>query len=272
MKKLILQSITCAIILISTPLYSQNYSTGFDNTTEQNGWVEYRKGEESQFYFWNFSSISAHSAPNCLEHYYPVGGTNETNDWFVSPEFDFSKGGKIDSIWHHYSGFGVPMAGDTIALYVFNGSPDPDSASWTMLINFTDTSYKNDGIWKMDSNITVPVLQGKSYIALRYTTTSNWLDVKFDDIKIIGHNLTSIDNSVSSSISIFPNPATSNISIKYPVDVSVNRASIYDASGKLCISNESSVNSIDISILPKGLYTLLLKTEQGVVQKKFLKQ
>ena len=73
-------SVTLSFLNAQTPL---PYYTGFDNATEQAGWVEYDLGVTST-YPWEFYNSSAYSAPTCLRRDYPVGGTQVTDGWFVS--------------------------------------------------------------------------------------------------------------------------------------------------------------------------------------------
>src|SRR5688572_18629963 len=82
------------------------YYSGFDNAAEQSGWVTFRKGSTANG-AWSVASFGAYSAPNSLSHNYPVGGSTPTDDWRVSPGFNFSNGGMIDSIRHNFSGFGM---------------------------------------------------------------------------------------------------------------------------------------------------------------------
>ena len=88
--------VACIYCKAQTPL---PYYTGFDNAAQKAGWLDFRKGFLSPS-DWTYNSFSAFSAPNSLHHDYPVGSANTdtTLDWFVSPAFNFSSGGMIDSI------------------------------------------------------------------------------------------------------------------------------------------------------------------------------
>jgi len=68
-----------------------------------------------------------------------------TDDWFVSPPFNFSNGGKLDSISFWFGGFGIPALSDTVAIYLVQGSSDPALAtSTTTLLDFRAGNYQND--------------------------------------------------------------------------------------------------------------------------------
>lgn len=268
-----------SIVVFSISLEAQTslpYSTGFDNSSEQAGWTEYRKGATTDtFYLWNFSGLSPNSLPNCLAHDYPVGGTQITDDWFVSPPFSFPKGGTIDSIWHSFSGFGTPMAGDTIALYLLTGDQDPSLASSkTLLYLYSDSTYLNDNTWRLKSNILIPPVSGQSFIAFKYTTTSNWLDVKFDDIKINGDTSTGINSLIinEKELIIFPNPASNYIIIDRTSDFSISEIKLIDIFGKEVKTFESSDKKLNVSELLPGQYFLRIKTENGILVKKIMKE
>lgn len=75
-----------------------------------------------------------------------------------------------------------------------------------------------------------------------------------------------------SSVSIFPNPATTQFMIQS--DYKINSVEIYDVAGRLIQvsklnSNQSSQN---ISQLPKGMYILKIQTEKGLVSYKLIKK
>lgn len=215
MKKLICYCAIFGALCAKNSLQAQDYFTGFDTPDEQAGWQLFQKGVQNNTYAWEFS-LGTFTAPNCLAHYYPVGGTMVLDDWMVSPAFDFSQGGSIDSLWYHFTGFGTPMAGDTIAIYVLNGNADPDLAtSKQMLIDYT-VDYVSENLWKKDSNITISGnLPGNSYLAFRYTTVVNWLDVKFDNIFVSATSTAGLSSqSPPKSLTVFPNPSNGQLNIQ----------------------------------------------------------
>ena len=161
------------------------YFTNFDTPASQTGWTSYRNGSVSSSN-WTIAS-SGYSPQQCLVHFYPVGGSSVTVDWFVSPPFNLSAGGNIDSLRTNFSGFGNPGGTDFISIYLLVGSPNPTLAvTKTLLYNFAGTSYTNDAVWRLKTNIAIPSYTGTAlaYIAFKYETTNNWLDVKFDNLRI----------------------------------------------------------------------------------------
>lgn len=247
-------------VLFSINLSAQTplpYYTGFESG-ELEGWAEYNLGPENSLYTWQYSN-------GVLAHDYPVGGTLETHDWFVSPGFDFSGGGAIDSVSYRFSGFGTPIPGDTIGIYLVVGSQNPDEASeLIMLREYTDSEYNNDFVWRVDTALTIPETPGISYIAFRYSTIVNWLVPGFDDL-YISSNGTSTDDIETTTLSAFPNPANSTL---YFTSALSGEVEIYNLNGRLVQSlTVSGDKKIDISQLETGLY--LLSHNEGTI--KFLK-
>lgn len=92
-------------------------------------------------------------------------------------------------------------------------------------------------------------------------------------------NTISVDEAVSvESTNLVPNPAQENIQLimSGPIRGQVD-ASIFDVSGRLVKSasynkqTEGMVQDMDINNLQKGIYTISLQTEKGIITKKFTK-
>lgn len=259
-----------ALIFGITTSDAQTYSTGFDSAAEQAGWTAYVKGAQNGLYHWDITN-NGHSNPNCLSHYYPVGGTEPTDDWYVSPVFDFSGGGRIDSLWQYFSGFGLPLEGDTIKLYLLTGSPDPDLASSKVsLYSFSDSNYVNDNTWRRVENIHIPATAGDSYLAFRYRTVVNWLDVRFDDIYVTAAAPSNTTQLTHNTLSLFPNPASNSIELKLTKELDIQQLNIVDMNGR-CVKQLKQIQpQLDISALSKGSYYLQLICTEGVLTKPFM--
>lgn len=240
-------------LCITTSLLAQTslpYYSGFNNETENDGWEEFNLGATESFYYWSTSNTT-------LSHDYPVGGTVPTEDWWVSPEFDFSSGATIDSLKYRFSGFGNPAAGDTIALYIINGAKNPENASAIiMLRGYTDANYQNDNVWRTDTAIHIPAFSGESHLAFRYTTTDNWLVASFDDLYISGSTV-GVKEGGNMKFSIYPNPTTDILYINSHLKGEIELFNI--AGNKVLEQNKNNPQTVlDISSLPSGVYFLHL--------------
>lgn len=252
----------CALCLAASTLApaqttSLPYNTGFENAMPP--WQLIRKGYIHPFYEWTIGNSTPYAGASSLYHGYPVGATQASDDWFVSPAFSFTTGGKIDSLRHHFSGFGVPQAGDTVAIYLLQGNPDPALATKTLLHDFRGANYTADNQWNQTTNIAIPPTSGTSYIAFRYYTINNWLDVTFDNLGISGNpNGLQQVYKPGEDFTVMPNPAANQLTVN--TNAAFAWAKIYDMTGKV-VYNQRFKRNMDISNLPAGSYFLELSDD-----------
>ena len=90
---------------------------------------------------------------------------------------------------------------------------------------------------------------------------------------IFSNNSTSIENisNTSSTISVYPNPATDVLNISVSNGTKVNNVNIYNVSGKLVTTAKVTANQINISELNNGVYFIEVLTENGKLTTKFVK-
>ena len=262
-------------LFVSTSITAQStlpYFTSFDNAQDTAGWQEFRKGDLS-LYHWNFASFGAFSAPYSLMHNYPVGGSQPTRDWYVSPAFDFSNGGKIDSIYYAFSGFGVPNSDDTIAIYLLSGSPDPAIATThTLIKEYRGADYINDNTWRLDTGLVIPPSAGLGYIAFKYVTTNNWLDVKFDNLRLSGNFGAGIIGERNQDFKIYPNPASEFLTVENQGNRVVN-IELFDITGRLIKKYKiAERGEVDLGHIKKGMALLRISVDEEVYFRKIMVQ
>lgn len=266
MKNLLL-SAAAAALLCFTATAQQNlpYSTGFATQADQDFWQVYRVGpEQNPSYSWVFES-------GHMQHYYPVGGSDVTDDWMVSQAFDFGTPSFVDSLQFRGAGFGTPFGDDTIALYLLKGSRNPDSATTKTLLHvFTDSSYMNDNVWYTHTNITIGSHAEPCYLAFRYRTINNWLDVSIDNLHLDAVSV-GMEELQALQLQVFPNPATDVVQLKGVAPAQVTEARIYNTAGQLMFTN-SHTNQLNISNLIAGVYIIEVRTLEGVARKRLLVQ
>lgn len=239
-----------------TPYYS-----GWDDASQEDGWTQFRLGNENPFYEWELSTVEKFSGTKGLIHNYPVGGTEAVDDWFVSPGFDLSSGGRIDSLRYLYAGFGTPVEGDTIQIVLLEGNQNPNLAtSETVLYSFTDSSYVIDGIWKKIENITVPATSGMAYIGFKYFTTDNWLDVRFDNFSLSNNAIIGIEKKNEADLSIFPTPNQGILNFK-GLTADKYAISIYNTIGEIVFEQDFNNGNSIVTSLTDGIYYIEIKEE-----------
>jgi len=245
------------------------YYCGFDSPAERTGWTQFRKSGLAGT-GWSLEQ-NAYTTPTCLAHYYPVGSSAPTNDWYVSPAFNLGAGGKIDSVRFNFSGFGTPGTSDTICIKLLSGSNNPGQATKiTKLIEFTGADYVNDGAWRVKTNITIPPSAGNSYIAFQYyTTNSNWLDVKFDNLKLKLNStvgLTAHTHAARSARLYYTSAGRCIFVEQKEVSESKNLLlQLYNLLGEKVLQRQLEVNTTEPVDLSTGLYVYVLTSANGKV-------
>lgn len=239
------------------------YVTGFEDLMPVTDWQLIRKGDAADpHYVWKTDNTIRFEGNLSLYHGYPVGSSDVTDDWYVSPAFSLIDGGKIDSVRHHFTGMGTPVAGDTVAIYLLKDNPDPALASTkTLLYDFRDTKYKKDFTWYQTKGIAIPPTTGKTYIAFRYRTINNWLDVRFDNVGISANKPSSIASvyKQGADFTVSPIPAINTLNIN--TEIAFQWIEFYDVAGRM-MKRQEFQPGIDVSGFPAGRYTLVLSDAQ----------
>lgn len=80
---------------------------------------------------------------------------------------------------------------------------------------------------------------------------------------------TDFDNNIE--LNLYPNPVRDNLNLNLPIDVNVLSFEVFDLIGKKIDSNTLQTNFINVKHYVNGIYILHLKTDKGVLIKKFIK-
>jgi hypothetical protein len=86
---------------------------------------------------------------------------------------------------------------------------------------------------------------------------------------IEGENIVNVEEETTSRFNVYPNPASDVLMLQ---GINLSQVSILDISGKVIESFNSIQQRIDVSHLAPGVYFVQANTEQGMEQKKFIKQ
>jgi hypothetical protein len=81
----------------------------------------------------------------------------------------------------------------------------------------------------------------------------------------------SIDENTTESIQIYPVPVTNNLKINNIINIGIKSISIIDFSGRIVRNFEANSSILDVSTLNSGIYFLRIKTENGEILKKMIK-
>jgi hypothetical protein len=83
------------------------------------------------------------------------------------------------------------------------------------------------------------------------------------------------ENVLSHIVELYPNPTSTFVTLRIKSDnIQMVEGQIYDMYGKLLktVPMDNTNNTIDVSDLSSGVYFLKISTNQGTVNKKFVKK
>ncbi|MCW3126027.1 MAG: hypothetical protein JWO03_1685 [Bacteroidetes bacterium] len=262
---LILAFVLCTKAFSQTPL---TYHMGFDTAFQQQGWQAYRKGIFTS-YNWSNSSFAPYAGDAFLYHDYPVGsaGTDTTLDWYVSPAFNFSAGGRIDSVHLNIYTISQLTPVDHFGIYLLTGSQDPAAATSTTLLADVTHMASSANTWSDTGHITIPPTAGSSYIGFKYRATNNWFTIGVDELYLTRNAATGMQSMPTvkvSDISLYPNPTKGLVHIK-GLDKSMydneTLIYVYDQLGREVDKQALSEDQQIAMQLPDGLYLYKIMRE-----------
>lgn len=158
------------------------------------------------------------------------------------------------------AGFTSKQIGNKLIEFI-NNSSDATTFSW----NFGDGSNT-----VTDPNPTHQYGTDGTFEVCLTANNSNGSDTLCKEIIVIISSIKG--NSEKVNIVIYPNPTTSRVTIKTPINVNIEKVEIYDYSGKrIHLLNGSFQNEILMDELTTGIYILDIQTSHGRVLKKLIK-
>ena len=186
-----------------------------------------------------------------------------------------------------YNPSNMPTAGNEsgfIAAIHMNGDWDADATSSTTSAKpniFTDGVNSISINPEVDNARLAPTNCGSAstVVALRtlVNTASNW---ESDNTMGYPHippacdfiGTLSINDQVNEDrFALYPNPVERTLHIKMPVQVVVSKINVLDVNGKLVMSAEGNIESIDVNTLERGMYFVKIHTNDKILIKKIVK-
>ncbi|MBP5757780.1 MAG: T9SS type A sorting domain-containing protein, partial [Bacteroidales bacterium] len=188
-----------------------------------------------------------------------------SNRWLIPPQVRLTSGNYF--VWDAIS-YEDPYL-ETYRVRI--STTNTDTASFTVLTTIEDES---GDAWQRHA-VDLSAYAGQDvYIAIQLISDDmNMLWI--DNVKIAGPaTLVSdepigIETAAGSDINVYPNPATGMITI---AAANIIRIEVIDAMGRVAMTQNGSANTMNISTLAEGVYTLRVATENGVSMKRIVKK
>jgi hypothetical protein len=76
----------------------------------------------------------------------------------------------------------------------------------------------------------------------------------------------------AAGLEVFPNPVASQLNLKFASDLNGKQVKLINATGMEVMTTTASDNTIDVSSLEPGIYTLVVNNNGSIVTKRFVKQ
>ena len=198
---------------------------------------------------------------------YANGASNQNEDWLIgyvqiSPNMVFNE------VWLE---FRTAMKFDGNALKVaissdYDGNSDPSDFEWeyiTDVFDYSTGNYEWVESGKVDIAALVPNYPTSFYIAFIYTSTNeaaaSW---EIDYVRVTGTHVNAVDETATSVVSLYPNPAREQVSFMLDDNAEV---SFFDMTGRMVSTTqcEAGQNQINVSELVDGVYFVNVRYTNG---------
>ncbi|MBQ6725560.1 MAG: choice-of-anchor J domain-containing protein [Bacteroidales bacterium] len=188
------------------------------------------------------------------------------NRWLITPSIRLTTGNYF--VWDAYS-----MDSEYLEDYkVRISTTNTDTASFTTLA----TIIEEEDTWQRRL-VDLSAYAGQDvYIAIQYIS-DDMFRLLVDNLKIAGLATPTpdgpepegLETADGSDINVYPNPTTGVITV---AAANIIRIEVIDAMGRVAMTQNGSANTMNISALAEGVYTLRVATENGVSMKRIVKK
>jgi hypothetical protein len=216
---------------------------------------------------WQIDSIHGVNGSPCTKMSGYSGGSNENEDWLISPMLDLDTFNSVDISFFNAMNY----TGNELELKVstnYDGGGDPNSAEWTTL--FFNTS---PGSWSWVESGTVdltPYIGPSVYVAFFYTSTGDasatW---EIDEILIKGETGVGINNTknIASQVSVYPNPSSGMVQISKSIS-GYSHLTVMAVTGSIVkeVELNNKFSTLDLSDLDPGIYFMTFSDENSDLQ------
>tara|TARA_R110000868_G_scaffold154618_4_gene380703 strand:- start:2147 stop:2629 length:483 start_codon:yes stop_codon:yes gene_type:complete len=137
-----------------------------------------------------------------------------------------------------------------------------------------DLSFANNGVLRTNYDfdfikLTSVEQEDESHILISGTSEKDGVSSVFN-AQVLIQDALNIEDFDKNSFSLYPNPASTSLTIKSNSNAPIKSVNFYDALGKQIKKVDANFENIDLKNLSNGLYFLKIKTDSGEASKKLV--
>ena len=198
---------------------------------------------------------------------YADGAPHQNEDWLIG-YVEISPNMVFEEVWFEFK-TAMKYEGDQLRVAIssdYDGNSEPSEFGWVDITDAFDYSTGNYE-WVESGRVNVaelvPNYPTSFYIAFIYNSNdemaASW---EVDDVKVTGMNVNAVNEVEMSAISLYPNPASTQVSFMLESDAQV---SIFDLTGRMVSvsSFEAGQAQLNVSELENGVYFVNVRYANG---------
>lgn len=196
---------------------------------------------------------------------YADGAAHQNEDWLIGYA-EIPNGLGFDEIWVEFRN-AMKFDGDPLRVAIstdYDGISEPSDFEWEDITDAFDYSTGNYE-WVESGALDVSDIVGNHsfYIAFIYTSSdeaaASW---EIDYVKVTGQHLTAVNENAATTVGVYPNPASAQVSFTLDSDAQV---SVFDMTGRMVREMNATAGEaqLNVSELENGVYFVNFRYANG---------
>lgn len=196
---------------------------------------------------------------------YADGAAHQNEDWLIGYA-EIPNGLGFDEIWVEFR-TAMKFDGDPLRVAIstdYDGISEPSDFEWEDITDAFDYSTGNYE-WVESGAFDVSDIVGNHsfYIAFIYTSSdeaaASW---EIDYVKVTGQHLTAVNENAATTVGVYPNPASAQVSFTLDSDAQV---SVFDMTGRMVREMNATAGEaqLNVSELENGVYFVNFRYANG---------
>jgi len=198
---------------------------------------------------------------------YADGAPHQNEDWLIG-YVEISPNMVFNEVWLEFK-TAMKYEGDALSVAIssdYDGNSDPSDFDWvyiTSSFNYSTGNYEWVESGKVDIAPMVPNYPSSFYVAFIYISSdemaASW---EVDGVKVTGTNVNAVNEVEMSAISLYPNPASEQVSFMLEDNAEV---SFFDMTGRMVSTTncEAGQAQINVSEMANGVYFVNVRYANG---------